>query len=71
MGVWGLIPRPPASSGIKVLKGRWADVNRGDESRPNYRSRYVAKEIKRGAKSSLVADFCAAMPPLSAPETLM
>eukprot|EP00974_Lingulodinium_polyedra_P021851 2109680-Lingulodinium_polyedra.AAC.1 len=30
--------------------------------RPNYRSRYVAKEIKRGPRSPLVVDFFGAMP---------
>ena len=48
-----------------MLKGRWVDVdkNKGCKGEPLYRSRYVAKEIKHGAKSSLVAEFFAAMPP--------
>ena len=27
---------------------RWVDVNKGDEVNPNYRSRLVVKEIKKG-----------------------
>ena len=61
MKVWEVVPRP---SDLKVLRGRWVDVNKGDEGNPNYRSRYVAKEIKKGARSSLVAEYFAAMPPI-------
>eukprot|EP00973_Karenia_brevis_P035869 4948851-Karenia_brevis.AAC.1 len=61
MGVWEVVPRP---SDQPVLKGRWVDVKKGDESSPNYRSRYVAKEIKKGTRSSLVAEYFAAMPPI-------
>ena len=46
MGVWDIIPRSEA--GVTVIKGRWVDVNKGDEARPNYRCRYVAKEFKKG-----------------------
>ena len=45
MQVWDVVPRPAPTSGIKVLKGRWIDINKGTEERPNYRSRYVVKEI--------------------------
>ena len=38
MGVWERIPRPAPNSGIRVLKGRWVDVNKGDEQLPNHRS---------------------------------
>ena len=61
MGVWEIVPRP---SDQAVLTGRWVDVNKGDDANPNYRSRYVAKEIKKGARSSLVAEYFAAMPPI-------
>ena len=62
--MWEIIPRPVKSEGKIVLKGRWIDVNKGDDERPIYRSRYVAKEIKKGARSSLVVAYFAAMPPL-------
>ena len=62
--VWDIVPRPPKNSGELIIKGRWVDINKGDESVPNYRSRYVGKEIKKGSKSSFIAEFFAAMPPL-------
>lgn len=49
--------------GTQVVRGRWADVDTGDEARPNYQSRQVA--TKTGVKGSLVAEFFPAMPPLS------
>ena len=70
MGVWEVIPRSEIE-GTSILKGRWVDVNKGDLKEPNYRSRYVAKEIKKGARSSLVAEFFAAMPPLSCSKLLL
>jgi hypothetical protein len=53
MNVFDEVERPKDRP---VLKGRWVDINKGDDSRPNYRSRYVGKEIKRGAEGSLVAN---------------
>ena len=70
MGVWEVIPRTEVGD-APILKGRWVDVNKGDVKDPNYRSRYVAKEIKKGARSSLVAEFFAAMPPLSCSKLLL
>ena len=29
----------------KMIRGRWIDSNKGDSSRPDYRSRFVAKGI--------------------------
>ena len=46
MGVWQEVDRP---SDKPVLKGRWVDINKGDEDHPIYRSRYVGKEIKKGS----------------------
>ena len=43
MGVWEPIPRPKNE---KVISTRWVDVNKGDEQRPKYRSRLVARELK-------------------------
>ena len=41
---------------------RWVDVNKGDETNPEYRSRLVAKEINKGRRD----DLFAATPPLEA-----
>ena len=67
MGVCEVIPRP---AGEKVISTRWVDINKGDEDRPKYRSRFVARELKpRGSHRGDVAnwdEFYASMPPLSA-----
>lgn len=42
------------------IKLRWVDINKGDESKPIYRSRVVAKEIKTGRRP----DLFAAAPPI-------
>ena len=34
-------------TGKRPIGIRWVDVNKGDEQEPEYRSRLVAKEIKR------------------------
>ena len=47
------------------------DVNKGGDANPNYRSRYVGREIKGGSKTALVAEFFAAMPPLSSSKALL
>ena len=47
------------------LKRRMVNINKGDEVRKNCRSRHVAKKIRRGPTGSLIAEFFAAMPPLS------
>ena len=39
--------------GCKVVGGRWVDVDKGDASRPDYRSRFVAKEINTGYEEGL------------------
>ena len=45
---------------------RWVDVNKGDSVNPEYRSRLVAKEIKRDNRD----DLFAATPPLEAKKML-
>merc|ERR1711989_3021 len=45
---------------------RWVDINKGDLERPEYRSRLVAKEIKRDKRE----DLFAATPPLEAKKVL-
>ena len=64
MQVWEVIDRP---SNEKVIPTRWVDVNKGDEKSVKYRSRLVAKEIKRsnGTPGSWT-DFFASMPPITA-----
>jgi len=44
-----------SSTGKKPIAVRWVDVNKGDEQDPNYRSRLVAKEIKKYSDWSLFA----------------
>ena len=64
MQVWEVINRP---SNEKVIPTRWVDVNKVDEKNVKYRSRLVAKEIKRsnGTPGSWT-DFFASMPPTTA-----
>ena len=40
-------------TGKGPIAGRWLDRNKGDKRRPNYRSRYVAKDFKR-EKAALI-----------------
>ena len=63
MGVWEVIPRPKNE---KVITTRWVDVNKGDEVKEKYRSRFVAREIKKGDGPSSWTDFFASMPPITA-----
>ena len=65
MGVWEPIPRPKNE---KVISTRWVDVNKGDEQRPKYRSRLVARElkVKSGQSETHWSDFFASMPPITA-----
>ena len=65
MGVWEPIPRPKNK---KVISTRWVDVNKGDEQRPKYRSRLVARELKAksGQSETHWSDFFASMPPITA-----
>ena len=51
-----------AKTGQKPIDTKWVDVNKGDTSRPNYRSRLVGKEYNQHKDDSLYA----ATPPLEA-----
>ena len=53
-------------TGRKLIGARWVDVNKGDEVRPEYRSRLVAKEIKTHRRD----DLFAATPPVEAKKML-
>lgn len=53
-------------TGKQPIGTKWIDINKGDASNPNYRSRLVAKEIRRGPNE----DMFAATPPLEAKKCL-
>ena len=53
-------------TGKQPIGSKWIDINKGDAKVPNYRSRLVAKEIKRGPSD----DMFAATPPLEAKKCL-
>ena len=46
--------------GWGIIKPRWIDINKGDDDKPNYRSRMVGKEFN----DREVDDLFAATPPL-------
>lgn len=57
------VPRDKAKQlSAKVISVRWVDINKGDADTENYRSRLVAREIKRDNR----LDLFAATPPLEA-----
>ena len=43
------------ATGKAPIKVRWVDVNKGDDVAPNYRSRFVAREIRRKGEDPLFA----------------
>ena len=47
-------------TGKPPIKLRWVDINKGDNDRPNHRSRIVAKEIRTDSRP----DLFAATPPV-------
>ena len=49
MGVWEIVltAQRPDRTKSQLIKGRWVDVNKGDNMQENYRSRYyVARELR-------------------------
>ena len=54
------------ATGKCQLGTRWVDVNKGDTEKPEYRSRLVAKEIKKDNRQ----DLFAATPPLECKKLL-
>ncbi len=52
--------------GKKPIRVKWVDVHAGDAKHPEYGSRLVAKQIKRGKRE----DLFAATPPLEAKKLL-
>ena len=66
--VWCNIPRSMAvRNGWRVLKTRWIDINKGDDSAPLIRSGFVGKEYNGVAMDGLFAG----MPPLEALRSLV
>ena len=55
------------NTGKEPIGTRWVDINKGDESNPDYRSRLVAQEIKVDKRE----DLFAATPPLEAKKILL
>ena len=66
MGVYRKIPKAQAK-GKTIISTRWVDTNKGTEAEPVYRSRLVAKEIKRDIR----LDLFSATPPLEVIKTLL
>ena len=69
MGVWEVVPlaRCFTRTQRRPIKGRWVDINKGDDVHREYRSRLVAKEIKLDKRN----DLFAATPPLEAKKMLL
>ena len=57
MGVYRKVHRDECwqATGKGPIQVRWVDINKGDETRPNYRSRLVAKEFKTDVRPDLYA----------------
>ena len=61
--VWRKIKRSKAQrQGMRIIKTRWIDINKGDDQARNYRSRFVAKEFN----DKEIDGLSAATPPLEA-----
>ena len=54
-------------TGKKPIGVRWVDINKGDDRKPRYRSRLVAKELSLDKRD----DLFAATPPLEAKKLLL
>ena len=61
---WRLTRRPP-------ITARWIDTNKGDDARPKYRSRFVARQIRQLHGGSDREDVFAATPPWEAVKILL
>ena len=67
--VWHYRPRSEALArmGKPPITVKWVDVNKGDDIEPNYRSRLVAREIRRPGEDSIFAPT----PPLESLRTVL
>ena len=66
MGVWKMVPLTQCweRTGREPIRGRWVDVNKGYDICHNYRSRYVALEVRQAFGGTNREGFFAAMPPI-------
>jgi len=73
IGLYDKVPRSVAvARGIKPLPVRWVDVNKGDRTNYNVRSRLVGKELKAKTKEALLAhELFSATPPWEVIKTLL
>ena len=61
MKVYTKVPRSEAlRGGYKIITTKWLDTNKGDDEKPNYRSRLVGRELNTEKR----LDLFAATPPL-------
>ena len=69
LDVWDIVPLSECwdRTGKGPIGTRWVDVNKGDRSHPDYRSRLVAQELK---KNNPEVEMFAAMPPLELKKAL-
>ena len=67
--VWTKVPRSEALArqGKAPITVKWIDVNKGDDENPNYRSRLVAREVRKHGEASIFAPT----PPLEALRTII
>ena len=67
--VWTKVAREEAYAkhGKAPITIKWIDVNKGDDERPQYRSRFVAREVRRKGEASIFAPT----PPLEALRTIL
>jgi len=56
-----------AKQGKKPISVKWIDTNKGDEDNPNYRSRLVAREIRKRGENPIFAPT----PPLESLRTIL
>ena len=73
MGVWEVVPVAECmrKTQKKPIRGRWVDVNKGDDQMEVYRSRYVAMELKHQYGGATRDGLFAAMPPLEGMRLLL
>ena len=73
MRVWEVVPVTECLERTqkKPIRGRWVDVNKGDDHVEVYRSRYVAMELKREHGGAMREGLFAAMPPLEGMRLLL
>jgi hypothetical protein len=67
--VWEKRPREEAfrRTGKKPITVKWIDTNKGDDENPNYRSRLVAREIRKAGEDPIFAPT----PPLESLRTIL